>query len=176
MTEADWQNVLAWQNCSSKSELYARISQGVLLPQFVVMRLFSDDEALQHQHQHHPLTVEQPQDLLKDAYGIEVHFAACCHPIYGDDIVGHMTRNKGLMIHRKECQFIKNEKQRQPYELMQPMLWRSKDELESLEDTGTKPPYFTSNIHISSVLSNQQVSQVVHDLGQIGIKIEEIDL
>lgn len=174
MTEADWQNVLAWQNCSSKSELYARISQGVLLPQFVVMRLFSDDEALQHQH--HPLTVEQPQDLLKDAYGIEVHFSACCHPIYGDDIVGHMTRNKGLMIHRKECQFIKNEKQRQPYELMQPMLWRSKDELESLEDTGTKPPYFTSNIHISSVLSDQQVSQVVHDLGQIGIKIEEIDL
>ena len=27
----------------------------------------------------------------------------CCRPIYGDDIVGYMTRNRGVTIHRSIC-------------------------------------------------------------------------
>lgn len=29
--------------------------------------------------------------------------ARCCQPLPGDHIVGHITRNRGVMIHRKDC-------------------------------------------------------------------------
>ncbi len=35
--------------------------------------------------------------------GIIVHFAGCCHPIPGDDIVGIVATGKGITIHRKDC-------------------------------------------------------------------------
>ena len=35
--------------------------------------------------------------------GMVVHFAGCCHPIPGDEIVGHISTGKGLVIHRCSC-------------------------------------------------------------------------
>ena len=30
-------------------------------------------------------------------------FANCCHPIYGDEIVGFVSAGRGIIIHRKVC-------------------------------------------------------------------------
>ena len=35
--------------------------------------------------------------------GIAVHFAKCCSPIPGDEIVGFVTRGRGVTIHRNDC-------------------------------------------------------------------------
>jgi len=35
-----------------------------------------------------------------------IHFAKCCNPLYGDDIIGYITFGKGITIHLKSCKFI----------------------------------------------------------------------
>ena len=32
-----------------------------------------------------------------------VNVAGCCHPSYEDEIIGYVSRGRGLIIHRKDC-------------------------------------------------------------------------
>ena len=40
--------------------------------------------------------------------GMLVSFAGCCSPVPGDDIVGFVTRGRGVVVHRKDCPNMKN--------------------------------------------------------------------
>ncbi len=44
--------------------------------------------------------------LIAGADEITVHFAKCCNPIKGDDIVAYITKNQGIMIHKKDCKNV----------------------------------------------------------------------
>lgn len=39
---------------------------------------------------------------------IDIVFAKCCSPIKGDQIVGYVTQNRGLVIHKQKCTNVKN--------------------------------------------------------------------
>ncbi len=48
----------------------------------------------------------------KGAGKVAVSLANCCTPIPGDDIVGYVTRGKGIIAHRKNCPNIIHENER----------------------------------------------------------------
>ena len=41
--------------------------------------------------------------VVKGIDNIMVRFARCCSPVPGDDIVGYITRGRGVSIHRRDC-------------------------------------------------------------------------
>lgn len=49
--------------------------------------------------------------------GIEYKLAGCCHPIYGDDVVGFVSITRGITIHRADCVNIKNLAEQYPYRI-----------------------------------------------------------
>ncbi|MBQ9513774.1 MAG: bifunctional (p)ppGpp synthetase/guanosine-3',5'-bis(diphosphate) 3'-pyrophosphohydrolase [Clostridia bacterium] len=40
---------------------------------------------------------------VKGAKGLAVRFAKCCNPVPGDDIVGFISRGRGVVVHRTDC-------------------------------------------------------------------------
>jgi GTP pyrophosphokinase len=41
--------------------------------------------------------------IVKGLYDIAVHFSKCCSPVPGDEIVGFVTRGRGVSVHRTDC-------------------------------------------------------------------------
>ncbi|MBR2441616.1 MAG: bifunctional (p)ppGpp synthetase/guanosine-3',5'-bis(diphosphate) 3'-pyrophosphohydrolase [Clostridia bacterium] len=45
--------------------------------------------------------------LINGQTGMLVHFAGCCSPVPGDDIVGYTSRGRGVVVHRADCPNLK---------------------------------------------------------------------
>ena len=45
---------------------------------------------------------------VKGMEGLLVRFAHCCNPVPGDDIVGFISRGRGVIVHRKDCPNLKD--------------------------------------------------------------------
>ena len=46
--------------------------------------------------------------LVKGIHDVAVRFSRCCNPVPGDEIVGFVTRGRGISIHRTDCINILN--------------------------------------------------------------------
>lgn len=170
--ESEWDNLLEWRGLSDKGDLYEQISSGTLLPQLIVSRLFSDDIiSLQTDEGQIP----QPQQLIANAAGVEVDFANCCHPIYGDPIVGHLSKH-GLVAHRHKCFSLDDIRKDNPYQVIQ-LRWRDDKIVKQSESSeyGEKVR-FPAFLKLSIALNDEQISEVIYHLRQLNIGVEKIDV
>ena len=46
--------------------------------------------------------------VVKGIHDVAVRFSKCCNPILGDEIVGFVTRGRGITIHRTDCVNVLN--------------------------------------------------------------------
>jgi RelA/SpoT family (p)ppGpp synthetase len=53
--------------------------------------------------------------------------ARCCNPVPGDDVLGFVTRGRGLMIHRRSCHQVKHIQDHEPERLVE-VRWGSLDQ------------------------------------------------
>ncbi len=60
--------------------------------------LVSEEKRLTQRRAHHGIVLTGSEDL-----DIPVRFAKCCSPVPGDEIVGYITRGRGVTIHKAEC-------------------------------------------------------------------------
>lgn len=66
-----------------------------------------DDEALIKHYQQ----LESKAKRSTNEFGVivdglekaQIKIASCCHPVYGDDIVGFVSKGQGIVVHRSEC-------------------------------------------------------------------------
>ena len=63
--------------------------------------LLGDTGVRTHDKNHNPL-------LIKGTEGVSISFPKCCTPIPGDTIIGHLSTQRGLVIHRRTCTQVAN--------------------------------------------------------------------
>lgn len=104
-------------NFNSVDDLYASVGYGGLSAQKVVLRL--NEEYLKTKKETEKTEViEQPTKPTKShsssngvtVIGIEnclVRLSGCCNPVPGDEIVGFVTKGRGVSVHRADCSNMK---------------------------------------------------------------------
>lgn len=96
----------------SIEELLVQIGYGDVSAQHVVNLIFPPEE--EEESDSEELQEEKIEQTVSIA-GIDQAFArvaGCCNPIPGDDVVGFLTRGRGVSIHRVNCNKIMNESER----------------------------------------------------------------
>lgn len=49
---------------------------------------------------------ENPGIIVKGADNLMIRVARCCNPVPGDEIIGFITKGRGITVHRKDCSNI----------------------------------------------------------------------
>ncbi|MBS1702439.1 MAG: bifunctional (p)ppGpp synthetase/guanosine-3',5'-bis(diphosphate) 3'-pyrophosphohydrolase [Armatimonadetes bacterium] len=99
-------------------DLLAKVGSGLVSVQRVISKLRgSQPEQQSGQKIEVTKTREGKLQLTSEGFkGILLNRAKCCAPIPGDEIVGYVTRGRGIMIHRRICphalDFAQNEPER----------------------------------------------------------------
>lgn len=57
--------------------------------------------------------------VVRGMSGLLVRFAHCCNPVPGDEIVGFVSRGRGVIVHRKDCPNLSGEDEAR----LQPAQW-----------------------------------------------------
>ncbi len=57
--------------------------------------------------------INSKNDILVEGIDdIKINLASCCGPVLGDNIIGYITKGKGITVHREECHNISNLEER----------------------------------------------------------------
>ena len=60
-------------------------------------------EASEHVRERRPEEKQKGGIVVKGVDDVAVRFSKCCNPVPGDEIVGFVTRGRGVSIHRTDC-------------------------------------------------------------------------
>lgn len=92
--------------------LLAEIGAGSISISSVVNKIagFISKERLESITNKNVLTIKRNKDgiLVDGDGGLLIRYAGCCTPVVGDDIIGYISRGRGVTIHRRECINVKN--------------------------------------------------------------------
>jgi len=97
---------------SSSKELFEMIGKGKLnerqIANAIQEKLSPTQKSFTFKPRKHELIPEDKQAYVVGAPQITTHIAPCCHAQTGDDIVGYVTRGRGVTIHKSDCPNILN--------------------------------------------------------------------
>lgn len=114
-TEAQMQDAAEALNLPNFDYVYAALGRGELGPAAIMKQLYPGEEpALQDRA---PTAFERIVDKVRGTgKGVRiqglgdmmVRYSQCCQPVPGDQVIGYITRGRGISIHRGDCPNILN--------------------------------------------------------------------
>lgn len=94
---------------NTADELYAAVGYGSITANQVVNKLVKEYERTINTplvpKEINTIVVKKGKDgvLVDGESGMLVRYAGCCNPILGEDIVGYISRGRGVTIHKSDC-------------------------------------------------------------------------
>ncbi len=94
-------------NCATLEDLFAGIGSGDIRVETVVTKM--RDEF--NKSEEHTLPDIKPERdnatsngiVVEGVDGVLVRLASCCRPLPGDEVIGYITRGRGISVHRTDC-------------------------------------------------------------------------
>jgi GTP pyrophosphokinase len=112
LASSEFAAVLAAQAIQQVDDLYPQVGFGKIAPRHIFTALFPDRDPVAETKEKPSVITTAVKKVLgkgetpiavKGQGGLLVYRAKCCNPIRGDDIVGYITRGKGISVHAANC-------------------------------------------------------------------------
>jgi guanosine-3',5'-bis(diphosphate) 3'-pyrophosphohydrolase len=110
ISDADLRRVTEVLNMHDVETMFASLGYGAITPAQVVMRLGIVDDAQQALPEISPILPPQTSRggvKVKGVGDLLIRMGVCCNPVPGDQIVGYITRGRGVTVHRADCTNVK---------------------------------------------------------------------
>jgi guanosine-3',5'-bis(diphosphate) 3'-pyrophosphohydrolase len=98
-------------------DLLAQIGQGTIAPSTVLNRLKPPPVPSDELHVSGTRADDRKLQIRAggmDAENVEFRRSRCCLPIPGDEVIGYVTRGRGMALHRRECPNAKDALEHEP--------------------------------------------------------------
>lgn len=116
LTPVSFERISQRLSFSTEEEMYAAVGCGAVTINQVLLKLIDfyrkevpQAAPQQSKYSLNKHTTGECNVKVKGMDGLLVRFAGCCNPVPGDDIVGFVSRGRGVTVHRKDCPNMKNE-------------------------------------------------------------------
>jgi len=179
---------------NSPEELFYEFGTGNITPNDVLSRLNTIEpvEVDELDNQTYKTGSQSNMEVIGVGDLVSV-VAKCCSPLPGDDIVGYITSNEGVSIHRKECQSIVEYDETQRFiqvdwgarKNLYPvhLILEAWDRVGLLRDVSTHVS--EERVNIASLMTRDPIEGIaimditvfttdVHQLGRLFAKLEEV--
>jgi guanosine-3',5'-bis(diphosphate) 3'-pyrophosphohydrolase len=112
----DWHRVTTDYGCARQEDLLAELGYGKWSARQVLSKLTGKHlvESPEEKQARPDATVKRMMGvddatiLVRGHDDLMVYRSKCCNPIPGDDIVGYVTRGRGIAVHSKTCPNVEN--------------------------------------------------------------------
>ncbi|HEY62936.1 MAG TPA: GTP diphosphokinase [Caldilineae bacterium] len=130
--EISYEEIAKMFNFDSVDDLLAAIGYGDINPQQIATKVLEAErkekglewpEAESSEPQ--PPSIPMDGVSVQGVTGLLTHLARCCNPLPGDDIIGYVTRGRGISIHKRDCPNVLLT--REPERLVE-VSWGSRDQ------------------------------------------------
>jgi GTP pyrophosphokinase len=112
LTEDSFAHISSKLSFNNQDEMFSSIGYGAVSVNQVIVKLIDYYRKSQPQQEitkYFKSGKANPSGVkVKGMAGLLVHFAGCCNPVPGDDIVGFISRGHGVTVHRKDCPNLTN--------------------------------------------------------------------
>lgn len=116
ISSEDWHRVAAAYGCSKVDDLYAELGYGKWSARQVLAKATGEPAAELAEEKppklastvKHLLGMDEATIVVRGHDDLMVYRSKCCNPIPGDDIIGYVTRGRGIAVHSKNCPNVQN--------------------------------------------------------------------
>ncbi len=122
LLEPRWLDIVMQRySISSMDDLYASVGYGGFTVNQILSKLIDfyrkEEKAKQPVRPHNNANASSTSGIIVKGHDdLLVRISRCCNPVPGDDIVGFVSRGRGIAIHRVGCPNLKNV---EPFRLME---------------------------------------------------------
>jgi GTP diphosphokinase / guanosine-3',5'-bis(diphosphate) 3'-diphosphatase len=111
LSNGDLDRIAADYGVARADDLLAAIGYGKVLPRNVIAKLLPPDRVGEIEQEKRPTLKQvvkralglQDRIVVKGIDDVMVYRARCCNPIRGEEIMGYITRGKGVAVHSTRC-------------------------------------------------------------------------
>lgn len=148
------------------NDMYASVGFGAVSAGKIISKLLyeyrkdHDEENIEEKIEELVAKKKVPEKNVKSGVivkGIDnclVKFSKCCNPLPGDEIIGYITRGRGVSVHRKDCMNIKD-------------LFQEEERIIDVEWSGEEKTRYKADIELRSNDRSGLVADIAREMNDL---------